>query len=75
MFAQKKTSAAAHRPDDAGTHFNGITARHAKRRALNYWFTHRAALDMSVAEFFARCRVSESGGLWCITFYGEALAA
>jgi hypothetical protein len=57
------------------TEFNGISARHAKRRALSYWFTHRTQLGLSVTEFFQHCRVSQNGGLWCITFYGERVRA
>ncbi|MEZ4465560.1 MAG: hypothetical protein R3F60_19285 [bacterium] len=55
--------------------FNGITPRQAKRRALNYWFTHRASLGMSVADFFRNCRVTDVGGITRITFYGDRIAA
>ena len=51
--------------------FSGLSARHAKRRALGYWYTHRGELGMTVNEFFARCRLSSDGGFACITFYGD----
>ncbi len=51
--------------------FNGLNARMAKRRALNYWYLHRGDLELSVAEFFARCRVQTAGGITRITFYAE----
>ena len=49
--------------------FNGLTERLAKRRALNYWYQHRGELDLSVAEFFARCRVKRASGIARITYY------
>ena len=32
--------------------FTGRTERLAKRRALNYWYTHRNHLGLSMTEFF-----------------------
>ncbi len=56
--------------------FNGLSPRLAKRRALNYWYQHRGELELSVAEFFSRCRVKDAGGITRITYYvDEARAA
>lgn len=55
--------------------FAGLSPRMAKRRALNYWYTHRDALGMSVSEFFGRCRVSTQNGVTRIVFYGGRDAA
>ena len=55
--------------------FAGLSPRHAKRRALGYWYAHQGELGMTVGEFFARCRLSTTGGLARITFYGERPAA
>lgn len=53
--------------------FNGLNARVAKRRALNYWYAHRRRLDMSVAQFFGHCRQSSVDGLVQITFHGDRI--
>jgi hypothetical protein len=53
----------------AGAVFDGLTARVAKRRALSWWYAHRADLNLSAAEFFGQCRLSQSGGQTRITFY------
>jgi hypothetical protein len=55
--------------------FAGLSPRMAKRRALNYWYTHRDSLGMSVSEFFGCCRVSTQGGITRIIFYGRRDAA
>lgn len=61
-----------HTPTSVGLEqFAGLSPRHAKRRALGYWYTHRGELGLSVHEFFARCRMTSEGGLARITFYGE----
>lgn len=49
--------------------FRGRNAHDAKRRALNYWYQHRRQLDLSLAEFFARCRVSHGRSSTTITLY------
>lgn len=49
--------------------FNGLNARVAKRRALNYWYVNRDALGLSLSEFLGRCRVVQRSGVTCITFY------
>lgn len=51
--------------------FSGLSARVAKRRALQYWYNNREALGLSMAEFFGRCRVRSSGAATHITFYTE----
>lgn len=51
--------------------FNGLNARVAKRRALNYWYANRQRLDMSVAVFFGHCRQARIDGLVRITFHGD----
>ncbi len=43
------------------TEFNGRSARHAKRRALQFWYSHRDQLGLSMAEFFGRCRLQSRG--------------
>ncbi len=48
--------------------FTGFDARVAKRRALNYWYMNRETLDLSVAEFFAQCRVRTAGRLTHIIY-------
>lgn len=55
--------------------FDGLSARMAKRRALNYWYLNRESLGMSVAEFFGHCRVSTRGGRTRIVFNRERDAA
>ncbi len=52
--------------------FSGLSPRVAKRRALQYWYTHREDLGLSLSEFFGRCRVRRSGAATHITFYTEA---
>lgn len=56
-------------PARAGATFDGLTPRIAKRRALSWWYTHRAELNLSATEFFGQCRLSQSGGQTRITFY------
>ncbi len=51
--------------------FDGLSPRMAKRRALNFWYLNRGELGLSVAEFFAHCRVSTRGGVTRITFYAD----
>ena len=48
--------------------FTGRTERLAKRRALNYWYTHRNNLGMSMTEFFQCCRLREVDGLPQVIF-------
>ena len=50
-------------------HFDGLNTRHAKRRALSYWYTNRGSLEMSLTEFFGCCRLTTSGSTARITFY------
>ncbi len=57
------------------TEFSGRGPRQAKRRALNYWYTNRGRLGLSLSEFLGRCRVSSQEGLTRITFYDEREAA
>jgi hypothetical protein len=54
--------------------FSARTARVAKRRALQFWYLNRTALDLSLRDFFQHCRLAESDGMTHITFY-PALAA
>jgi hypothetical protein len=35
--------------------FNGRDRVHARRRAVDWWFTHRQALGLCLREFFLRC--------------------
>ncbi len=51
--------------------FDGLNPRVAKRRALNFWYVHRGELGLSVAEFFALCRVRSEGGVTRIVFHGD----
>lgn len=55
--------------------FTGLSPQQAKRRALNYWYLHRRELQLSVQEFFARCRVKRDGGLTRITFHADEVRA
>lgn len=41
--------------------FNGSSVRHAKRRALQFWYSHRVQLGLSMSEFFHRCRLHQLG--------------
>ena len=54
--------------------FHGKNARMAKRRALNYWYTNRTGLGLSMTEFFKQCRLSEEEGTIRITFYPASAA-
>jgi hypothetical protein len=38
--------------------FSGKNRAEAKRRALSYWYQHREKLNLSLRDFFARCRLS-----------------
>ncbi len=49
--------------------FNGSSPRVAKRRALNFWYTHRESLGLSVSEFFQCCRLRQQGGRSQIIYY------
>jgi hypothetical protein len=37
--------------------FSGRDRAHAKRKALDYWYQHRDALNLSMRDFFLRCRL------------------
>jgi hypothetical protein len=41
-----------------------------KRKALDYWVQNRAALNLSLRDFFRRCRLSADGR--AITFSSES---
>ena len=52
-----------------------ITGRdrmHVKRRALDYWFRHRGALNCTVRDFLEQCRLSTDEKT--ITFLQRPLA-
>lgn len=51
--------------------FSGLSARVAKRRALQYWYNNRDSLGLSLNEFFGRCRLRTTGAVSHITFYAE----
>jgi len=51
--------------------FRGMSARVAKRRALQYWYQNRDTLGLSMTEFFGRCRLCSSGDSTRITFYAH----
>lgn len=55
--------------------FSGLSPRVAKRRALQYWYTNRDDLGLSLAEFFGRCRVRSAGRTTHITFYDDQAQA
>jgi hypothetical protein len=38
--------------------FSGRDRTHVKRKALDYWYRHRAELGVSLRDFFRRCRLS-----------------
>jgi hypothetical protein len=50
--------------------FFGRDRVHAKRKALEYWYQNRHALHLTLADFFARCRISPDNRT--ITFHGTA---
>lgn len=54
--------------------FDGLTARMAKRKALNYWYQHRTELGMSLAEFLSRCRLRTEGPTTRIVFSRDQAA-
>ena len=41
--------------------FVGRSVLEAKRRALNYWYVNRGSLDLSLSQFFGRCRAIQLG--------------
>ena len=53
--------------------FCGLSSRVAKRRALQYWYLNRDTLNLSLSEFFERCRLRRSGDATHITFYAGRL--
>lgn len=57
MMAKQIEQSAGSRVEIA--RFTGRSRAEAKRKALNYWFVHKAALGMDVREFSARCRLLE----------------
>ena len=54
--------------------FTGRTARVAKRRALNYWYTNRSRLGLSMVDFFKCCRLREGSGETQIIFKPQQAA-
>jgi hypothetical protein len=38
--------------------FEGRDRTHVKRKALDYWYRHRAQLRLNLRDFFHRCRMS-----------------
>lgn len=62
--------------ESLGLFFDGLTPRQAKRRALNWWYSHQRELGgMSAQAFFARCRLSDEGGRTRIVFHHQVPAA
>ncbi|MBU0553274.1 hypothetical protein KKF91_11975 [Myxococcota bacterium] len=51
--------------------FNGLSPHLAKRRALNFWYTHRESLGLTVSEFFQHCRISHEGAVTRIVFHAD----
>jgi hypothetical protein len=41
--------------------FNGKSRTHVKRKALEYWYQNRSVLQLSLRDFFQRCRLRPDG--------------
>lgn len=44
-------------PGEYKIEFSGRDRAHAKRKALDYWYHHHDALNLSMRDFFLRCRL------------------
>ena len=49
--------------------FLGRTRADTKRKALDFWVSNQRQLDLTLREFFERCRISQDGKR--ITFYAR----